>query len=538
VIPTDQAKRLIARLDALKMQRANYESELQDIVDLVRPAAADFNRQGAEGEARWQYKYDGTAPQALDEFSSGLCSFLVSSTERWFELEFDGYDPRWDHESLSWLQSVTELIYAVYRNSAAGFSAAMHEAFLDIGSFGTTVVCQELKKGAITIRTHPLARNFLVENESGQVDTVFRQEYLSTRGIIERFDKTNDYIHESIRKAELAGEWERKWPILHCVYPRRSYGDARLSANFPIASVWVDLTNQVIIRESGYSEMPYHVARWIKFAEEPYGRSPAHACLPEIRMVNQMEKVNIKAGQKAVDPPLMVPDDAFVLPIKTHPGSLLFKAPGTENIEPLTTAESIPMAIELTEQKREQIRKCFHVDWFKMGKENKEMTAFEVDDRRSEKLRFLAPMLGRLQTELIGPMIARTFNLLRVIGLIPPVPSTLATRPISLKVTYVGTAAKAQLAVRAASANRFIQDLLPMAQIKPDVLDVVDEDALAQELAMSRGVPRNVLRSPDALAQMREERRRQQQLQQLTEAAEPASKAVKNLADARATGMM
>jgi hypothetical protein len=75
-----------------------------------------------------------------------------------------------------------------------------------------------------------------------------------------------------------------------------------------------------------------------------------------------------------------------------------------------------------------------------------------------------------------------------------------------------------------------------MAQINPAVMDHVDFDQVAVELAKARGTPRSILRDPKMVGQMREERKQMEMMQQAAAIAEPASKSVKNLAVAQAQG--
>lgn len=526
-MPDKQAEQLIQRFEELRTGRSTFEADLQDIVDLVMPSQVDINRQMFDGQTRWQYKYDGTASEALLEFASGLCSYITNPSERWFELEFADYDPAWDDEALAWLEDVTNTIYEVYRYPVATFTTAMHEGYLAIGSLGTLIINQEIERDPyehVSLVSVPLAECFLAENSSGKVDTVFRKRRFTTRQLLEKFERSSDVLHKEFYDEKTPAD--KPWEILHCVYPRREVKPG-LATGMRFASFWVDMTHKLVIRESGYDELPYHVARWIKYGNEPYGRSPAHTCLPEIRMVNSMEKTNIRAGQKIADPPLMVPDDDFAAPIKTSPGSLIYVRDKEHMIEPLLSGAQLPIALEQTEQKRESIRRAFHNDWLKMGKEKQEMTAYETADRRNEKLQMLAPMLGRIQSELTGPMINRTYNLLRSMNRIPPAPANI--RGLVLKISYVGDAAKAQAGSRATSMARFVEDLVPMGQLKPEIFDVIDEARFASEMAASRGVTRKILRNPAELEQMRQQR----QMQQMAAAAEPASKAIKNIADAR-----
>lgn len=160
------------------------------------------------------------------------------------------------------------------------------------------------------------------------------------------------------------------------------------------------------------------------------------------------------------------------------------------------------------------------------------MTAYEVQDRRDEKLRLLAPIFGRIASELLGPMIARSYMLLNEHKLVPPAPSNIAKA--KLKIGYLSPAAMAQSGAKAVVISRFLNDLAPMAQINPEVMDAIDLDRTAQLLAIARGVPRVCLRSPQDLATMRQQKQQAQAAAQAAQTAEPISKSVKNLADASA----
>ena len=83
------------------------------------------------------------------------------------------------------------------------------------------------------------------------------------------------------------------------------------------------------------------------------GRSPAMVALPDVKMLNLMSKTIIQAAQKQIDPPLLVPDDGFLLPIRTQPGGLnFFRSGSRDTITPLNTGANIPIGINMEEQRR------------------------------------------------------------------------------------------------------------------------------------------------------------------------------------------
>lgn len=513
--------------------RAPFENDWMDIRDLVRPISVGYSKlTNSYVSLRTEFMYDGTAPESLEELAAALQSYLTNPAERWFEIEVDGdFNTTQDPDALAWLERVSDIIYYHYCREDSMLNQALHEVYLDVGSFGTGILNQEWSSDimGLSFQSKPISDCYIMEDHEGRVDTVFRKLQWSMRQCLQEFESLPPLLAKEMRNLDKVVE------ILHCVFPRvdRIPGNP-FQGKKKYASVWLCVTTQEVLRMSGYDSMPYHTPRWTKLSGETYGRGPAKKCLPDIKMLNAMEKTMLKAGQKAVDPPLIVPDEGFLLPIKTSPGALIFKETGAENPMPLQFEGNLQWGLEQGNQKRQFIEKCFYADWIRMEKQNVEMTAYEVADRREEKLRLMAPMLGRLVSELHGPMIQRSYNLLNERGLIPQAPPTLQRQ--RLKVGYRSPASRAQLGVKAFTMSRYLQDLLPLVQVMPGIMDVIDLDKFAQQMAIARGTPRIILRSDEEIAQIRQQRQQQQAAQNLAQVAQPASQAIKNLADANQKG--
>ena len=58
----------------------------------------------------------------------------------------------------------------------------------------------------------------------------------------------------------------------------------------------------------------------------------------------------------------------------------------------------------------------------------------------------------------------------------------------------------------AVAAGQFMEQVLPLAQVSPEVLDKIDADQLVDELAQRLGVPASVVRSDEQVAALRKER--------------------------------
>jgi hypothetical protein len=88
---------------------------------------------------------------------------------------------------------------------------------------------------------------------------------------------------------------------------------------------------------------------------------------------------------------------------------------------------------------------------------------------------------------------------------------------------------------------RTIEAITPIANIRPEVLDIFDDDAIVRELAEINGMPAKTLNSKEIVAQMREARAQQQQEQMDLQNAEVASNSAMNMAraakEAQAAGL-
>jgi len=289
--------------------------------------------------------------------------------------------------------------------------------------------------------------------------------------------------------------------------------------------------------ESGYDEMPYVVPRWLKSSTElGFGHSPAMACLADTKMLNKMSEITIRAAEKQIDPPLMVPDDGFMLPVRTVPSGLNFYRSGTrDRIEPLNIGANQPLGLAMEDQRRQAIRSAFYVDQLIMS-QNQTMTATEVIQRTEEKMRLLGPVLGRLQAEFLQPLIERTFNILSREKALPAPPEFMAD--FDIEIEYVSPIAKAQRSGEVQSIVRMLEMLAPLQQLEPGITDWIDFDGLAKHAIRVLGIPAAVVRGREEVEMIRAQRQQAQQAEQeqmqamqMAEAAGKAAPAVKAVGD-------
>ena len=155
------------------------------------------------------------------------------------------------------------------------------------------------------------------------------------------------------------------------------------------------------------------------------------------------------------------------------------------------------------------------------------MTATEVLQRNEEKMRLLGPVLGRLQSELLQPLISRAFALLLRSGQLPPAPEELQGQDIDIE--YVSPLAKAQKLTDLQSMLRGFEVMMQVAEIAP-VMDYLDADKLVQYLVEVTGIPARVIRSDEEVARIRRQAQQAQQQQAQQQQAMMESEQAKNVA--------
>lgn len=500
----DDIKAVIARFEALEGYRENWQNHFQELADYMLPRKADIVRKRSRGEKRMEQIFDGTALQAVDLLSASLHGMLTSGATPWFHLAMKDQEIGRDAEVQEWLEDTSTRMIRAFNQS--NFETEIHEMYVDLVVFGTGCMFVEMDQGKLRFSTRHISEFHIAENQYGLVDTVFRKYTLPARQAVLRFgyDEVTDFIRKKYDKKP-----DEEITMLHAVMPRYDRDPTKMdSANMPFASVYICMETKMPVSVKGFQEFPYVVPRFLKATGETMGRSPAMVALPDVKMLNLMSKTIIQAAQKQIDPPLLVPDDGFILPIRTNPGGLNFYRAGSrDTITPLNVGANIPIGLQMEEQRRIAIRSAFYVDQLLSGGAPN-MTATEVIQRQEERMRVIGPVLGRLMNEMLRPLIDRTFALMLREEMLRQAPEILQGRDVDIE--YVSPLARAQKSSSLNNTMKALEILLPLSQQLP-VGDHVDPDGLVRHVTDALGVPKSVLNSDAQIQQQREQRTAQQQ---------------------------
>lgn len=532
----DHLDKLLAQIDELQSDRRTWEAHWQDVATLVLPQR-DFTTMRAAGEKRDTQIYDATAVWANGQLAAGLHSFLTNPVVKWFALRVQ--DPSIDQRDdvRAWMLDTRDRMFRTFSSVTGDFQSQAHELYLDISAFGTSCMFTSEQQRAIRFRTHPLNECYVREDQFGRVDTLVREWTWTLRQVVQRFG--TDVLPDDL-KGKVETKPATPVQVIHIVAPRGDQLVAELEKGTKKwVSVYITRKPKAVLSVGGFNVFPYVVPRWTKMAGEVYGRSQAMTVLPDIRMLQEMNRTVLRSAQKQVDPPIQMPDEGFLGPLRLASGGINFyRASSQGRIETIKTEGRIDIGIELIKQRQDNIIRAFFVDLLLL-REGPQMTATEVLARREEKLRLMSPMISRVQNEFLGPLIRRVYKLMAAVGMFLPPPPDLAGRKI--EVDYVSAAALSQQTSEVENIQRWFNAIIPFIELDPRGGQNVSVDEIIRTTATLYNIAPSLLVSIEAVTEQRqadaEKAQAAEQLQQgqgIAEGAAKTAKAIRDLSQATA----
>ena len=498
------AKQLKDNLSRLMEKRSNFESHWQEVADLMLPRKAEITKERARGDKRHTLIFDATAIHALELLAASLHGMLTSSANRWFSLRFKETQLNESDEAKEWLEDATTRMYDVI--SKSNFQQEIFEAYHDLIAFGTScLMIEEDQEDTLLFSARHIKEVYIQENKKGYADTIYRRFKMPAQAAVSKFGFEN--VSKEIQNITNKNPFDDV-DLVHVVRPRVDFDpNKKDKKNMPFQSVYFEYGSGHIISLGGFLENPYVIPRYLKASTEQYGRSPGMNALPDVKVLNKMVENSLKAAAKQIDPPLLIPDDGMLAPIRMSPGSINYYRSGSrDRIEPLNINANNTITINSENQRRDAINKMFHIDQLVVT-ENRNMTATEVIQRQEEKMRILGPVLGRLQSELLSPLIVRVFNILLRNGLFMESPDILQKQ--ELKIEFVSPMALAQRGQELQSLMRGLEIFGSLAQTMP-VMDYVDENGLVKNIIDILGLPAKVIKSDAEVEEIRTQRAEQE----------------------------
>jgi hypothetical protein len=499
------AEQIVKRVDVLMSNRANWENYWQDIANIFMPRKAYITRPAVSGEHMdFSRVFDSTPIRALNTMASGFHSWLTNPASKWFALEMAERGLMDIKEVKVWLEDAAAEIFFTLNNANA--DETLQEFYIDSGGFGTgNIFIQEDIKTRVHFTELPIAEVFIEEDTRGRVIRLYRKFEYTVQQAWDLWGAKAGA--EVVAKINVDKKKDDKVIYIHCIGPRDKRQEGKKDKmNMPFESKWVTYVKKETIAEGGYMEFPLACGRFNKRTGEVWGFSPAMDNLADAHMLNAMKKTLIRAAMKVVDPPFLLPDRGFILPLNMNPSGANYRksrATSKGDFEILATKGDIPIGFEMIQDTREAINLGMFVRLFQaFGPDRGKMTATEVNARIREGMALLGPVVGRFQQEVLDPIIIRTFNILHRNLLLPPVPPILQGREFTVK--YISPLARAQRETEVSAILRMLSTVGEMAAFVPNVIDKINPDKAVDIIAEVIGVTPQIINDDKETALIRQ----------------------------------
>lgn len=495
-----ESKEIIRRFNRLSSDRSTVQQLWDTIEQFVMPYRGRFFKDStSETDVEWRKRdiWDSTAVHACESLAASLHGSLTTPAIRWFELRFRDKELNDDKESSSWLEKAGETVFNELQDS--NFNLEINETYIDITGFGTSFLGEEERgESGVEFSSVPIKEGFFEQDYRGQVRVFYRLLNWTYSECESFFGE--DRLPEEIRKLEKNPD--EKTRIIFCIYPRQGKQDADVSKILapkmrPYGAKYVIKKSGVQIgEENGYYEMPMFAPRWRTTSDSIWGHAPGAVALADILMLNELKLMDTKAREKAIDPAIMAEERALIgdLDLSSSTLNIVKKVDG---IVPFESRGRFDLSNDLIDDLRRSIRSYFFVDQLEL-KESPAMTATEVQVRYELMQRLLGPTLGRLQSDLLNPMIQRTFNILLRQGRLGKMPSKASAA--SVDVDYLGPLSRAQQIDSVASYERLVQGARMIAEIAPESVMTIDWDEALRDIGEKLGVSVDVILNADETA--------------------------------------
>lgn len=534
--------------------RATFIPHWRDISDFICPRRpryfiTDVNR----GDRRDQHILDSTATQAWETCVAGIMSSMTSPTRPWFKLGV--HDPKLmaRKDVQVYFEECEQRLRDIFYGS--NLYSVLPEVYEDVAAFATA--CAGMEEDFDTVvhfRSFPIGSYMLIVDSKGRVCGFLREYEKTVRQILEDFatrdekgDITNwDHFSSRVKDFWKNNQLDEQIQVVHVVIPNMDFDNNRIESNrkkyrsiyyerglSPQQSVDTDDADY-FLSDSGYDYFPILAPRWAKTGEDIYGtRCPGMTSLGDIRQLQIMEKRIMMAAEKMVNPPLKADPSMRNQKVSMLPGDITYVSAREKNdgVSPMYEVKfDVKAAVEKQMETRNRIKTNFYSDLFRMmtDSDRREITAYEVAEKKSEKLLMLGPMVENFNQDLLNPLVSNTFFIAERRGLMPKRPAVL--QGSKLAISYISLMAAAQKLVNMSSLQQFQQMVTQMQPVAASIMDRVDEDKFLELYADSLGISPQILRDDEETNAIRSEKAKQAQAQAAAEQAATVAGAAKDAA--------
>jgi hypothetical protein len=264
----------------------------------------------------------------------------------------------------------------------------------------------------------------------------------------------------------------------------------------------------------------YIIPRWQTVSGSQYAHSPATiAALPDARLIQAMTYTLLRAGEKAVDPPMIAVQEMVRSDLATYPSGVTwvdadYDEKTGEVLRPIPSDyRGLPVGLELQQKQMAMIADAFYINKLQMPPMDRDrVTAEEVQYRVQQYVRQALPLFEPIEQEYNAPLCEQTFDLLLGVNAFGPpqnIPEALQDSEVQfLFESPLAEARDKQLATTFMESKNLIAEAVAL---DPGAAYIMDVPVALREALRGNGAPSIWLRDEAEVAAEAEKARQQRE---------------------------
>jgi hypothetical protein len=476
--------------DAFK-RMSNWHDLLDDVYEYFLPNRNLFD-DFAKGQKKMDRIFDSTAMEAIQQAASKLQENIAPIQARWAtfapsneivnELESGDFDVT-EKDIRENLESQATIVFDYINRS--NFATQFFEHALDLLVGTGTLRIDEADDNDMPIVFTAIPQKGIAFEEGpyGTVETHWRRFKMKARDIPRKYKGYKPtQTMQSIMENKPDTECDIREGVIYDPKKEKYYG-----------IVWSDKDNAISWMEDYGKSSPWVTGRYSKTAGEIRGRGPAVQALPDVRSLNKVKEFVLQKAAIDLSGMYTATDDGVTNPynIVISPGVVI--PVGSNNsqnpsIQRLDTGTNLSLVQFEVQDLQAAIKKTLFNDLRDPTGPVRSATEIALDSR--ELARRIGSAFGRLQTEVLIPILKRVTFILTRRGLLQPI--QLDGRDVEIK--FLSPLAKAQDGEDIINVQQAVQFVLQNAGPDQAKIGFKLEDFGAW-VASKTGMPAELVRS-------------------------------------------
>lgn len=533
----DWAKDLIEYSDKLFTQRGSVVATWQEAAENFMPELSDFMATRYTG-SDYAANLVTSHPLLVARDLTNIIDSMLRPPSKWFNIETDLGD-KIDIDGRRWCEWATGVQTRIMNDKEAGFKKATSLADKFYVLTGQAAITPDVNWQNTTYlyRTPHLRDIVWCENDSGIIDRADRKWFPSARDLVKRFgDKVHGKVKEMMK--------DRPYDTVSCkkfhISAEQYEGDQKLKRGLPFVTIIVDTENLHVMEVVERPTLGVVIPRWAALPGTQYSMSPAvWSALPEARLMQSITLTLLQAGEKAVDPPVTVPEGVLRGDIQTYAGGInIYDSEYDEGtgqvMRPINIDKTgLQFGLEMQSRSAATLFNAFFLDKLNLTPIDKDMTAYQVSQIMQDNMRKVLTLMGPTEDEYNGQLCDTTFRDLRHVGAFGPEenwPESIQGSKIKFKFeSPLHKSIEREKGQHFIEAQGMIAQAAATDQSAPAMMDA--RKALREAL-LGIGTPPDWIRSDEEMQEIEDAQKQKMQLEQTMAAIQQGATAAEQVGKA------